>query len=71
MINLVSVGVCRGDSFAERMVSSSKVEIEKFNGLNFELWKLKMKDILVDKEQWAFVDQVQSLFLCRQKIGKS
>ena len=38
------------------MVSSSRVEIEKFNGHNFELWKLKMEDILVDKEEWATVD---------------
>ena len=50
MINLVSVGVCWGDSFAERMVSSSRVEIDKFNGQNFELWKLKIEDLLVDKE---------------------
>ena len=50
MINVVSVGACRGDSFSKRMESSSKVEIEKFNGQNFELWKLKMEDLLVDKE---------------------
>ena len=56
MINLVSVGDCRGDSFAERMESSSRVEIKKFNGHNFALWKLKMEDIPVDKEQWMAVD---------------
>ena len=50
MINLVSVGVCRGDSFVERMASNSIVEIKKFKVKNFELWKLKMEDILVDKE---------------------
>ena len=50
VINLVSVGVCRGDSFVERMVSNSRVEIKKFNGQNFELWKLKMEHLLVDKE---------------------
>ena len=50
------MGVCKGDSFAERMASSSRVEIEKFNGQNFELWKLKMEYLLVDKEQWAVVD---------------
>jgi hypothetical protein len=38
------------------MVSSSKIEIEKFNGKIFELWKLKMEDLLVDKEQWVVVD---------------
>lgn len=29
------------------------MEIEKFNGKNFDLWKLKMEDLLVDKEPWA------------------
>jgi hypothetical protein len=38
------------------MVSSSKIEIKKFNGKSFELWKLKMEDLLVDKEQWVIVD---------------
>jgi hypothetical protein len=37
------------------MASSSRIEIE-FNGKNFELWKLKMEDLLVDKEQWMVVD---------------
>jgi hypothetical protein len=48
---------CSGDSSIERgMVSSSRIEIEKFNGKKFELWKLKMEDLLVDKEQWIIVD---------------
>jgi hypothetical protein len=38
------------------MASSSRIEIEKFNGKNFELWKLKMEDLLVDNEQWITVD---------------
>ena len=38
------------------MVSIPRVEIEKFNGHNFELWKLKMEDLLVDKEQWEALD---------------
>jgi hypothetical protein len=37
------------------MASSSRIEIEKFNGQNFELWKLKIEDLLVDREQWAKV----------------
>jgi hypothetical protein len=32
------------------------MEIEKFNGKNFELWKLKMEDLLVDRDQWITVD---------------
>jgi hypothetical protein len=27
-----------------------KMEIEKFNGKIFELWKLKMEDLLVDRD---------------------
>eukprot|EP00253_Pinus_taeda_P015060 PITA_15060 len=38
------------------MTSSGKIEIEKFNGHSFELWKLKMEDLLVDKDQWITVD---------------
>jgi hypothetical protein len=38
------------------MASNSKMEIEKFNGKIFELWKLKMEDLLVDRDQWIRVD---------------
>jgi hypothetical protein len=37
------------------MERSSIIEIEKFNGHNFELWKLKMEYLLVDREQWIAV----------------
>jgi hypothetical protein len=36
--------------------ASSKMEIEKFNGKSFELWKLKMEYLLVDRDQWIVVD---------------
>jgi hypothetical protein len=32
------------------------MEIEKFNGKIFELWKLNMEYILVEKDQWIIVD---------------
>ena len=38
------------------MMSTRKIEIEKFNGQSFEFWKLKMEDLLVDKDQWIAVD---------------
>jgi hypothetical protein len=38
------------------MVRSSKIELEKFKGQSFELWKLNMEDFLVDKDQWVVVD---------------
>jgi hypothetical protein len=48
---------CSGDLSIERgMASSSRIEIEKFNGKIFELWKLNMEDLIVDKEQWIVVD---------------
>jgi hypothetical protein len=37
------------------MASSSRTEIEKFNGQNFELWKLKIEYLLVDPEQWTTI----------------
>jgi len=47
----------RGDSSVEKgMASPYRIKIEKFNGKNFELWKLKMDDLLRDKEQWIIVD---------------
>ena len=38
------------------MASGGKIEIKKFNGQSFELWKIKMEDLLVDKDQWIAVD---------------
>jgi hypothetical protein len=53
----LSGSFCGGDSSVERgMMSSSRIKIDKFNGKNFELWKLKMEDLLVDKEQQIVVD---------------
>jgi hypothetical protein len=37
------------------MASNSKMEIEKFNRQSFELWKLKMEYLLVEKDQWIAV----------------
>eukprot|EP00253_Pinus_taeda_P031846 PITA_31846 len=38
------------------MASSGNIEIEKFNGHSFESWKLKMEDLLVNRDQWIVVD---------------
>ena len=35
--------------------SYGKLEVEKFNGTNFELWKLKMEDMLEDRDLWEEV----------------
>ena len=35
------------------MASTLRIEIEKFNGQNFELWKLKMEDLLVNDVLWS------------------
>jgi len=28
--------------------SLGRIKVEKFNGSNFEMWKLKMEDLLID-----------------------
>lgn len=33
--------------------TSRRVDIEKFNGRNYELWKLKIEYLLVDKDLWV------------------
>jgi hypothetical protein len=38
------------------MASNSKMEIEKFNGKSFELWKLNMEYLLMDIDQWITID---------------
>jgi hypothetical protein len=38
------------------MASSSKIEIEKFNGKSFEFWKLNMEDMLIEKDKWITVN---------------
>lgn len=37
------------------MASTSRLEMEKFNGTNNELWKLKMEDLLVHRDLWVVV----------------
>jgi hypothetical protein len=36
-------------SCRKEMAITSRLEMEKFNGTNFELWNLKMEDILVNQ----------------------
>jgi hypothetical protein len=38
------------------MERNLKMEIEKFNGKIFKMWKLKMEDLLVERDQWIAVD---------------
>jgi hypothetical protein len=38
------------------MEKKLKMEIEKFNGKLFELWKLNMEYLLVERDQWIVVD---------------
>jgi hypothetical protein len=37
------------------MTSSLRIEIGKFKGHNFELWKLKIEYLLIDQEQWETI----------------
>jgi hypothetical protein len=38
------------------MASNSKIEIDKFNGKSFKLWKFKLEYLLVDQDHWITVD---------------
>ena len=38
------------------MATNSKMEIKKFNGQIFELWKLKMEDLLAEIDHWITID---------------
>jgi hypothetical protein len=38
------------------MASNSKMEIKKLNGKSFEMWKINMQDMLVEKDQWIAID---------------
>ena len=38
-----------------RMSNKTIIDIEKFNGHSFQLWKLKMEYLLVNQEQWIIV----------------
>lgn len=51
------------------MARNFGVEIEKFKGQNFGLWKLKMEDILVHKEHWLAIDRGTKPLLCGMNIG--
>jgi len=48
------------------MARSSRIEIEKFNGKTFEQWKLKMEDLLIDREQWVVVKPI-IVMVCMSK----
>ena len=34
-----------------------RIDVENFYGTNFELWKLKMEDLLIDQDLWDAVDE--------------
>ena len=49
MVDPIQCEICEFDS-------GGKIEIDKFNGQIFELWKLNMEELLVDKDQWIAID---------------
>jgi len=51
--------ILKFDCRFEMASTSRRIEIEKFNGGNFELWKLKMEDLLVDHELWDVVSSTR------------
>ena len=42
----------------EKMASmSGRIDVENFAGTNFEMWKLKMENLLIDRDLWDAVDE--------------
>jgi len=39
--------------------TSERIEVEKFNGSNFKLWKLKMEDMLINRDIWEAISDVK------------
>ncbi|KAH9298071.1 hypothetical protein KI387_029753, partial [Taxus chinensis] len=37
--------------------TSGRIDVERFFRTNFEMWKLKMEDLLVDQDIWDAVDE--------------
>ena len=38
------------------MVDKGKLKVEKFNGKNFQLWKMQMEDYLYQKDLWKLLE---------------
>ena len=36
---------------------SGRIDVEKFFGTKFEMWKLKMEDLLIDQDLWDAIDE--------------
>jgi hypothetical protein len=47
------------------MVSTSKLEMENFNGTNFELWKLETEYLLIDQDEELVVLERKTRILIR------
>jgi hypothetical protein len=41
------------------MESTSRLEMDNFNGTNFELWKIGIEDLLVDQNLWVPVSTIE------------
>jgi hypothetical protein len=54
----------------KKMTSSSIIEIEKFNGQSFDLWKIKLEDLIVDREQWIVVGSWKKPISMSKEVGK-
>lgn len=51
------------------MANTSRMEVEKFNGTNFELCKFKMEDLLVDRDLWVLVFGQKSFDMKDEGLG--
>jgi len=47
--------IAQKKNYCREMVSTSKLEIENFNGTNFELWNINMEDLLIYQDLWVTI----------------
>ena len=50
--------------------TSSRVEMDKFNGSNFESWKLKMEDMPIDRDLWNAVSSTKPQTIAQEEWDK-
>ena len=52
------------------MVDEGNLRVDKFNGQNFQLWKMQMEDYLYQKDLWKLLERkIKNRDLCQMMIG--
>jgi hypothetical protein len=47
--------MCIRKSCYKEMANTSRLEMDKFNDTNFDMWKLNMENIHIDRDLWVAI----------------